>query len=298
LGTPQLRPDVPAELARLIERLLERPLDARPASAEEVRNALTLLASEAKRADSTASGVAPAAALSASGGETRPELIGGGETRPELSPQVSAVAPPPARQPGSPPRVWLVVGASLVLMIVVVLVLALRSGDDAEVAVAGTETKTDAKADADHPEKEAPKVAVKTAETAASATIREQGEMSESVQRWFHTVSTNRSDGQRQKAAKEILEHEPASEVPEVARLVAELQMAEACAEKKDVVDKLAALKDPRGVETLRRYEPRGYHACGRKDCYGCMRAAMAAALRAMGAEPSEQTREAIGELE
>ena len=74
--------------------------------------------------------------------------------------------------------------------------------------------------------------------------------------------------------------------------------MAEGCPAKKPIVVKLGELRDPRGAKTLQRYEPRGFHACGRKDCYGCMRQTMADALRAMGVEPSDKTKKAIGEIE
>ncbi len=114
----------------------------------------------------------------------------------------------------------------------------------------------------------------------------------------FETVSSDTNDGRRKKAARAIETHEPQDEVPEVLQLVARLQMAENCPHKKTVVEALGKLGDPRGVAAIRRYEPRGFHACGRRDCYACMRKAMADAIRAMGEEPSERTLKVIGEAE
>ncbi|MGB1014672.1 MAG: hypothetical protein ACPG4T_11100, partial [Nannocystaceae bacterium] len=116
------------------------------------------------------------------------------------------------------------------------------------------------------------------------------------LEKVFKTVSSSLSDGRRKKAAKEIEDFEDQDAVPEILKLVAQLQMAESCRGKKVAVDRIGKLADPRGLPALRRYEPRGFHACGRRDCYSCMRKALANAIRSMGEEPSEKTKRVIGE--
>ncbi len=112
----------------------------------------------------------------------------------------------------------------------------------------------------------------------------------------FDTVSSDLNDGRRKKAARTIENYEDQDAVPEVLKLVAQLQMAESCRHKKSVVEAIGELADPRGLAALRRYEPRGFHACGRRDCYACMRKTLAESIRKMGEEPSERTLKAIGE--
>ncbi len=288
------RQDLPPQIEGLIGSLLERSPDARPANAELVRHELMKLASEVKRSESSAHTAAALETLQMTQGEaTRPDVSGAG---------LSASKPKPKPKPKAPAldanrrKLLMMIGIPLALLLVVVLVRSLGgSGDEPR--------ETDEQAEAKKPDKgdEKTKKAAPTPATVIktpSGPIEEQGEMPKSVAGWVKTVSTSSSDGRRKKAAKEILKYEPEDEVPEVARLVAELQMAERCAEKKIFVEKLAALRDPRGARTLQRYEPRGFHACGRRDCYGCMRQAMADALRAMGVEPSDKTKKAIGEIE
>ncbi len=286
------RGDLPAPLERLIDSLLERSPDARPPNAELVRHELMKLVSEVKRSESAGHTAATLETLQMTNGEaTRPDVSGAGlsTSRPKAKP-----APAPDRS-----KLMMMIGIPLALLLVIVLVRSLGGEGDDGPAQPDAEQSA-AKKDPDEPAKKAKEPDPKPAAVLPllGGAPKEQGEMSKEIAGWFKTVSTSSSDGRRKKAAKEILKHEPADAVPEVARLVAELQMAERCAEKKIYVEKLAALRDPRGAKTLQRYEPRGFHACGRRDCYGCMRQSMADALRAMGVEPHDKTKRAIGEIE
>ncbi|MCB9752583.1 MAG: serine/threonine protein kinase [Myxococcales bacterium] len=292
LLAPSLRPDIPPPLARLIESLLERSPDARPANAELVRHELMKLVRDAKRSESAATAVSLETMQITRGDATRPELSAAAPVAQASTSRAPAVSPSPDRR-----KLMLMIGIPLALLVVIVLIKSL----------AGGAPETDAPETSDAPAKVAKKTSEPATQKSADAPAKaitprgeakEQGELPKALKSAFETVSGSRSDGRRKKAAKEILKHEPQDEVPEVARLVAELQMAEACSAKKVIVEKLAALRDPRGVKTLQRYEPRGFTACGRRDCYGCMRETMAEALRAMGTEPSERTLKAIGEIE
>ena len=95
----------------------------------------------------------------------------------------------------------------------------------------------------------------------------------------------------RLRAADWLLAHEPGSDVPEFARVVAELERARGCRGKKPVVERI---RDEELVGALpaieRLHESRG--GCGffgSQDCYGCMRDTLRETLAVLrGEDPAE----------
>jgi serine/threonine-protein kinase len=100
---------------------------------------------------------------------------------------------------------------------------------------------------------------------------------------------TQRSE--RREAAQWLLDHEPADEVPEWARLSAELTQARGCRRKKEVLERIRELGAPGTrpvVERIDRTRRRGCGFLGMNDCYSCLRADLPSTLEAIGGTASE----------
>jgi serine/threonine protein kinase len=93
------------------------------------------------------------------------------------------------------------------------------------------------------------------------------------------------SAGNREERAEGVdalLTHEPVAEVPSYVRHMALLQKAKTCEQKREQVDALAELGDPRSLPVLERLAERSRTGCGkrkREDCFGCLRKPLAALI-------------------
>ncbi len=80
----------------------------------------------------------------------------------------------------------------------------------------------------------------------------------------------------RRAAARAVLDHEPQDEVPPFLVSVAELEDARSCRDKKEQVERLQQIGDPRALPALERIDAEPRDGCRRMfrryDCYQCLR--------------------------
>ena len=121
------------------------------------------------------------------------------------------------------------------------------------------------------------------------------------------------SRAERVESAETLLAHLPMEEVPVYVRLLAHLQLAANCARKKEQLEKLIEVPDPRALPGLVMISQRAKEGCGKpkRDCLACMRSeldglisdleeevARAAATDAKEAAPSDVPAEVSAEAQ
>ncbi|MBN1655006.1 MAG: serine/threonine protein kinase [Deltaproteobacteria bacterium] len=103
------------------------------------------------------------------------------------------------------------------------------------------------------------------------------------LNRYIKPVTEGGSRKERVDAAEKILAYRPADKVPAYLLAVAELQKATLCSEKKEVLIKIAAIKDKRALPALRKLARQRRTGCGprrKNDCLGCLRDELSAAIQ------------------
>ncbi len=104
----------------------------------------------------------------------------------------------------------------------------------------------------------------------------------------FDKLSYGGSKEERNEGIDALLGHQPASEVPDYVRHMALLQRGKTCEQKRDEIDALAQLDDPRALPVLQRLADRPRVGCGKKrrdDCFACLRKPLAALLKKLEAK-------------
>jgi hypothetical protein len=89
----------------------------------------------------------------------------------------------------------------------------------------------------------------------------------------------------RRDAAGKILAYEPSKSVPPYILNIAQLEVARGCRELRAAITELEQAGDERTLEALRRVARRRTTGCGflgLRDCYGCVRPALARAIRSI----------------
>jgi len=80
----------------------------------------------------------------------------------------------------------------------------------------------------------------------------------------------------RDRAAKALLAYEDEDEVPEFARLSAQLELAKTCEDKQEILLEIESHADPRALPVTRRLRAAPQRGCGsmfrRSDCWKCLR--------------------------
>jgi hypothetical protein len=97
------------------------------------------------------------------------------------------------------------------------------------------------------------------------------------------TLLRNRNRDARRSAAKRVLKN-PAG-APHYMMLVAELEAANSCGDKKDVLEEMRTLADPRVLPALERLAEQPRRGCGLirlTDCLGCLRRELDQAIGAL----------------
>jgi hypothetical protein len=88
---------------------------------------------------------------------------------------------------------------------------------------------------------------------------------------------------ERRQAARLVLAYQPADDVPEFLRVLAEMEDVSQCARKKDWLLRLGQIGDTRAIPALERMDAEPRNTCramfSRFDCYGCMREELTATL-------------------
>jgi serine/threonine-protein kinase len=105
--------------------------------------------------------------------------------------------------------------------------------------------------------------------TSSSTSAAAQAEVREAIDNLLNSRAVNA----RRAAAKWLLRH--AEQTPRYAELMADLELNTRCADKKDVVDEMRALSDPRVLPALERLADSPRRGCGLirlSDCYACLR--------------------------
>ena len=97
--------------------------------------------------------------------------------------------------------------------------------------------------------------------------------------------------GERKKAAKQLLAHEPESAVPSYGRLVARMTDAKSCEGKKSVIKEIAAAGDARALPALEKLSAIRRSGCkprGKGDCFGCLRRTLGGAIKGLKGEAAD----------
>jgi serine/threonine-protein kinase len=291
----ELLPDqnIPAELDRLLARMLAVLPTDRPSQPGMVRDILRQLA------------FSPGT----SGTDTTPP-----GTAPAVEPHVEETGPPSVRAPEVPsvpdqlaaaikePRGILFlagVGVFAIFLLVVTFVMVWTGEDPVENARALPEAVKEA---AEKPAKQAMepmKKAIAPIEKAVvepianvikpvdeetterpeppAPLVDDEGRKLEPASLAPHVKPLMEAEGRTERvaAAEAVLAHEPVEEVPRYLLAVARLNMAKTCSEKKKVLTEITALGDVRALPALLKLSRRPEQGCGknyRRDCIGCLR--------------------------
>lgn len=103
----------------------------------------------------------------------------------------------------------------------------------------------------------------------------EQKKVPRALSRFVKPLMVGKTRKERVRAANKILKYKPADEVPKFLSVVAELQKATLCKEKKDVLAKIAVIKDKRSLPALQKLSKQRKGGCGPRrghDCLSCLR--------------------------
>ena len=116
---------------------------------------------------------------------------------------------------------------------------------------------------------------------AAAAPIPTSG-LPESLEPALQELLHGTSPRDRAAAARQVMQHSSAGPVPDYAKHIAQLELAETCAEKKAALTSLNRLGDTRVRPVLSRLSSQSAKGCGPRkdrDCLGCLRAELREAL-------------------
>ncbi|MET0287794.1 MAG: serine/threonine-protein kinase [Polyangiales bacterium] len=104
----------------------------------------------------------------------------------------------------------------------------------------------------------------------------------------FDKLSYGGTKDERNEGIEALLGHQPANEVPEYVRHMALLQRGKTCEQKREEIEALAQLDDPRALPVLQRLADRPRNGCGKKkkdDCFACLRKPLAALVKRLEAK-------------
>ncbi len=266
---------IPVELDELVMALLSHKPDDRPGSASVIRDLLRQLSIRA-----SITGVRPV--LHSSSGEpsealrrdgTAPTMLAdGGVPRTSTANLASAGAGP---LPVPPKVLGLGCAALLALGLVTTVGIAVLSSDDDTV--------------------ETTKPSVPTGESGgfmggllhpAEAMRPVPPEVIEQIDEMQHGHRLR----DRRRAARRLEHWEPAGDVPEWARITADMVDSRSCEDKKAGLARLVELDAEEALPTLMRMHHAPTNQCGpffrRTDCFGCMRTELRAAIEELGGDP------------
>jgi hypothetical protein len=291
-------PTIPAAFEQLVQALLGRTPADRPSSAAEVRDALRRLAygvsfpgastsmplhavppkEDAGRANTMLASSSASLSLGTVSGsgesmDTEPDGVGPAPTAAHVSPLVERTS---QLVEGMKKRPLVVVGGCagvLAVLLTVVGVTVALSGDDEASAPTGATSSGSG--------------GFSVGGIFRPAVQQVVGPPPE-VRERMDTLSTGEDRRDRLDAARWLLDHEPASDVPEWARAVADLERARGCRGKKRLLPRIVELGDDDALPALERLA-RARQGCGflgRSDCYGCLRDDLREAIEALGGDP------------
>jgi eukaryotic-like serine/threonine-protein kinase len=302
---------VPEGLERLVASLLSRRAEERPSDAATLRDELRkYLSSDAPHRWRT--GERPVVGRAPSSSEITLALEAPRSTTPfagagPLDSAMPLVLPEPARntpsslrpRPSVPPpplpsvrsrrrlrsslMAWvlasllaLVVGAAMFLVVTGRLELK-PAGDMAQIAEAAEGFAKDLQLSPDEDEPVGGAVPARTVETGLPPALAPA----------FDKLVSADNREQRAEGVDTLLAHEPVAEVPTYVRHMALLQKAKTCEQKREQVEALAALADPRSLPVLERLSNRSRTGCGKKkreDCFACLRKPLTALIKKLEA--------------
>jgi len=239
-------PTLPAELETLIGQMLSRHPDERPESAAVVRDRLRDLA---LRASVAGARVTPPAGLVALQGLTE-------------APALPAASPPPAPDPageawrgGARRTPWVLLGALALLLFLGTGIYLWRASPPS-------------------PEQD-PALMREIFERAQAATRAE--ELNRQIGLLLHEDSRDL----RRAASSYILDYEPADEVPDRIRALAQLELASGCDNLRAALEAVREAGDPSLREAVERRFPLVWRRGMRRDLYRCVRGQVGALLDA-----------------
>ncbi len=250
----------PPELTRLVAALLSREVEARPASASGVRDALrqmTWRTSAAGPVTGALPRVDPVSGELALPPETSVERSG---RAPTLLATVTRAAP---RQ-----KALLLMGASA--LVGLLLVAGLGLGAYFMFSDGGPER---------------PGVITQAQRITEPETPR-------AVQAKIDRMVQGNSQNTRRSAARWLDRHEPRAEVPEWARASAGLEIARGCRSRRKALERIRELGDARALPSVERYHQAPHRGCGflrQSDCYGCVREELRQTVEALGGDPDAE---------
>jgi len=300
----ELLDGVPPELDDLVARLLERDKEKRPQAAAEVRDALRSLVLGAKlqavasgEHDISTLGTTELAGTAAREPTPLGVPLGSRMTKAASPPAIAAAATPPPNRtgPAATAKTALAIGrevktqvekTGLPLPVVGAGCAAFLVGALAitgiAIALSGNDPPMAPKLVHDQP------LPQPDPESARQAPMPIPAELAQAA---FDVLNAEASR-ERERAAREILEHEARDAVPPFLVAVATIETARNCNDKKAEVERLAEIGDPRALPALDRIDAEPRNGCRRVfrryDCYGCLREKLAVTLAVLRARLSE----------
>ncbi len=154
-----------------------------------------------------------------------------------------------------------------------------------------TKAEADAEEDAAGDAKPAADLEAEPAEDAAAAAENAEQALDPAVAAALEAVLHSDDRGERKKAAKQLLAHEPESAVPSYGRLVARMTDAKSCEGKKSVIKEIAAAGDARALPALEKLSAIRRSGCkprGKGDCFGCLRRTLGGAIKGLKGEAAD----------
>jgi serine/threonine-protein kinase len=270
-------PSVPPELEALVAQLLARSRDARPERAAQVRDVLRTLSFQVSIAAAAApTGGGSTARLQAIGAApglqtgnaitgvgTLPTMVASSTTAaPRSSPDVLARLLETAR---ALPRPLLALGCALPVLAVLGLVVTVASSGGRDAPVAG----------APSPPSFLPSF--------LPSAPPPPPEVPAALERDVDTLLNSDQRQRRVEAARVVLAYRKLDDLPPHLRLLAELETARGCREKKPIIVRLGELGDARALPSVERVaavrSAGGMFGLGASDPYECMRGELGVTL-------------------
>lgn len=264
--------DLPPELETLMRSLVAPETEARPMRASDVRDELRRVA---RAHDDRASGLHRMGEVSIVRAAAGPNSVAA-----TLEPGTFLPAPHPEPMLD---RVRASLGARLSTLpkpVLVGVILSIGVGIAFISSSAGSEEEPEPTDSASLPSAAIPGPIRPIVQAAKSVQQRMQ------LNRAYAELVGSEEREARRAAAERISSHEPAEEVPAVARAAAELELGASCRERRVAVRRLGEMGDPTVLPLLERLAATPRTGCGfldARDCHRCLRSDLARALEALG---------------
>jgi len=302
--------DVPAELSALVMRALDRKKDQRPESAAAMRDGLRHIVLDAtiRAVASGETELPPMAGTGLASARRDPTPTGPHLPERPVPPPRDAV---PSRRRVATAKTALAMEAierrkvplsilalsgcgGLALLAALGVGLVLFSSDGALSAKGENLVESGNKAQARRVEERrrrreaaAPEPTPTPAPSPIEALTDTPAQVPEALTQAAADLMVSEGRNTRRRAARQVLAHEPADEVPRYLREVAELENTSVCRRKLPHVVALGEIGDPRALPALDRIDAQPTNGCRRGlfqrfDCYGCLRDELATTLQVL----------------